>query len=79
MPAPVTFSRNDSLLSQPSTTSAPEADSHVDPELAAHARAMAARGIILLRNDDTLPLRPATRLALFGRIQKDWIAVGDSF
>lgn len=72
----MTFSRNDSLLSQPSTTSAPEADSHVDPELAAHARAMAARGIILLRNDDTLPLRPATRLALFGRIQKDWIAVG---
>ena len=46
----------DNLLSQTPTTAVPDEDRRVDPALAARARAMAARGIILLRNDGVLPL-----------------------
>ncbi|GAA4520884.1 glycoside hydrolase family 3 protein [Brachybacterium paraconglomeratum] len=69
----------DTLLSQTSTAvtaAAPDAEQRVDPELASRARSLAARGTILLRNDGVLPLSQGSRVAVFGRIQKDWIAVG---
>jgi beta-glucosidase len=66
----------DPLLSQ-SSTRAEDGDRTVDPELAARARYLAARGTVLLRNEhDVLPLAPRTRVALFGRVQADWFAVG---
>lgn len=67
---------NDVPTSQYATTVAADADRNVDPELAARARALAAQGTVLLRNEDVLPLRPGQRVALFGRVQKDWIGVG---
>lgn len=66
----------ETLLSQSSTSGACVQSAQLDPALAARARSLAARGIILLRNDGTLPLAPGARLAVFGRTQKDWIAVG---
>lgn len=66
----------DILLSQPSTAAAADEDQRVDPALVARARSLAAQGAILLHNDGTLPLAEGSGLALFGRIQKDWIAVG---
>ena len=70
----------DELLSQ-SLSAAPAggpADAaRLDPDLAAAARALAARGAVLLRNNhDALPLDPAAPVAVLGRVQKDWIAVG---
>jgi beta-glucosidase len=69
----------DALLSQRSTAPLAASDdpgAEVDPALAERCRALAARGIVLLRNDGTLPLGPGSAIALFGRTQKDWIAVG---
>jgi beta-glucosidase len=69
----------DALLSQrPTAVRAATDDAlpEVDPALAARCRELAARGIVLLRNDGALPLRPGAEVALFGRTQKDWIAVG---
>ncbi|SLN02449.1 Beta-glucosidase [Brachybacterium faecium] len=66
----------DNLLSQSSTAAGPDQDDRVDPALAARARSLAAQGTILLRNDGTLPLPEGASIAVFGRIQKDWIAVG---
>ena len=63
------------LLSQSSTTPTDE-DRWVDPALVDRARALAARGSVLLRNDGTLPLPAGEPAALFGRVQKDWIGVG---
>lgn len=53
-----------------------DADPTLDPALAARARAAAAEGVVLLRNDGgVLPIaeRP---VAVFGRVQVDWFAVG---
>lgn len=48
-----------------------------DPELVAQCRRLAAAGAVLLRNErGTLPLDAGESVALFGRVQKDWIAVG---
>jgi beta-glucosidase len=67
---------NDSLLSQYSTR-AEGGDRTVDPALAARARHLAARGTVLLRNEHAvLPLAAGTQVALFGRVQADWFAVG---
>ena len=66
----------ETLLSQTSTYAAPGESAQLDPALAARARSLAARGTILLRNDGVLPLPAGARLAVFGRTQKDWIAVG---
>lgn len=67
---------NDIPTSQYFTSVAPDVDRSVDPELAARARVLAAQGTVLLRNEDVLPLRPGQKIAVFGRIQKDWIGVG---
>ena len=53
-----------------------DTDTFVDPELAALCRESAADGTVLLRNDGTLPLRGGARVALFGRVQIDYFAVG---
>lgn len=63
------------LLSQTSTR-ALDGDRWVDPDLVRHARHLAARGSVLLRNEGALPLAEGERVALFGRMQKDWLAVG---
>ncbi len=63
------------LLSQASTTASGD-DRWVDPELVRRARSAAAQGAVLLMNGGSLPLAPRARIALFGRVQKDWIAVG---
>src|SRR5699024_7010146 len=66
----------DILLSQSTTAAIPGEQQYVDPDLAAAARALAAQGTILLHNNGLLPLDDGRRIALFGRTQKDWIAVG---
>ncbi len=52
-----------------------DTDPTLDPALAGVARQAAADGLVLLHNDGTLPLggRP---VAVFGRVQIDWFAVG---
>ena len=57
-------------------TSAADDDRRVDPRLARLAAAAAARGTVLLANDGVLPLDPTARVAVFGRVQIDWFAVG---
>ncbi|MDO5662479.1 MAG: glycoside hydrolase family 3 C-terminal domain-containing protein [Brachybacterium sp.] len=67
---------NDQFLSQASTRAEGD-DRWVDPRLAETARTLAARGAVLLANDNgTLPLAPGSSVAVFGRVQKDWVAVG---
>ncbi len=63
-------------MSQQSTAADGSADRRLDPRLAAKARELAAQGTVLLRNDGVLPLAPESRVALFGRTAKDWLAVG---
>ena len=47
------------------------------PEISEKARLLAAEGIVLLKNEDaTLPIRPDTRLAVFGRSAVDYFTVG---
>lgn len=53
-----------------------DTDPTLDPELGRLARQAAAEGVVLLRNDgDVLPLEGKT-VAVFGRTQLDWFAVG---
>ena len=63
-------------MSQHSTAADGLADRRLDPRLAAKARELAAQGTVLLRNDGVLPLALESRVALFGRTAKDWLAVG---
>lgn len=51
-------------------------DAWVDPRLADLCRRAAARGTVLLRNDGALPLPSQAPVAVFGRVQVDWFAVG---
>ena len=47
------------------------------PEIAPAARALAAEGIVLLKNENaTLPIRPGENVAVFGRCAWDYFAVG---
>ena len=47
------------------------------PEIAAQARAMAADGIVLLKNEEkTLPITGQTRVAVFGRSAVNYFTVG---
>ncbi|MCT1866301.1 glycoside hydrolase family 3 C-terminal domain-containing protein [Dermabacter sp. p3-SID358] len=63
-------------MSQHSTAADDSADRRLDPRLAAKARELAAQGTVLLRNDGVLPLAPHSRVAVFGRTAKNWLAVG---
>ncbi|MGY5765770.1 glycoside hydrolase family 3 protein [Brachybacterium sp. DNPG3] len=65
----------DQLLSQQSTAPA-DGDREVDPALVARAHELAARGTVLLRNEGVLPFAAGEQVALFGRVQHDWICVG---
>ncbi|WP_136192860.1 glycoside hydrolase family 3 C-terminal domain-containing protein [Actinomyces procaprae] len=58
------------------SATAPDADRSYDPRLAELARRAAAEGTVLLTNDGVLPLSPAEPVAVFGRVQIDWFAVG---
>lgn len=69
------LSAGEQELAQASTTLV-DTDTYVDPELAALCREAAADGAVLLRNDGTLPLGNGARVALFGRVQIDYFAVG---
>jgi len=54
-----------------------DTDPTLDPALGRAARQAAAEGVVLLRNDDAvLPLTPDRTVAVFGRVQLDWFAVG---
>ncbi len=53
-----------------------DTDPTLDPALAAAAREAAAEGAVLLRNDGTLPIAGDVPVAVFGRVQIDWFAVG---
>ncbi|NDR53886.1 glycoside hydrolase family 3 protein [Actinomyces sp. 565] len=53
-----------------------DSDRYYDPRLAELARRAAAEGTVLLTNDGVLPLSPAEPVAVFGRVQIDWFAVG---
>lgn len=53
-----------------------DTDPSLDPALAAKAREAAAEGAVLLHNDGVLPLRTDETVAVFGRVQIDWFAVG---
>ncbi|CAL4858788.1 glycoside hydrolase family 3 C-terminal domain-containing protein [Microbacterium sp. MM2322] len=52
-----------------------DTDPTLDPALAETARSAAAEGVVLLTNDGTLPLGDRA-VAVFGRVQIDWFAVG---
>ncbi|SHE23872.1 glycoside hydrolase family 3 C-terminal domain-containing protein [Actinomyces glycerinitolerans] len=58
------------------SATAPDADRSYDPRLAELARRAAAEGTVLLTNDGVLPLSPTEPVAVFGRVQIDWFAVG---
>ena len=45
-------------------------------EMSAACRQAAAEGIVLLKNEDTLPLKADRETAFFGRCQNDWFYVG---
>lgn len=63
-------------LAQASTTATGTADDLAD-DLAQLCRNAAADGIVLLKNaDGALPFAPATKVAVFGRTQVDYFAVG---
>jgi beta-glucosidase len=54
-----------------------DTDPTLDPALGRAARQAAAEGVVLLRNDGAvLPLTPERTVAVFGRVQLDWFAVG---
>lgn len=63
-------------VAQGFTSAAADADRSYDPRLAELARRAAAAGAVLLTNDGVLPLSPAEPVAVFGRVQIDWFAVG---
>ena len=58
------------------TSAGADDDRRVDPELVALARRAAIEGSVLLTNDGALPLAPGAPVAVFGRVQLDWVAVG---
>ncbi|MEO7588284.1 MAG: glycoside hydrolase family 3 C-terminal domain-containing protein [Arachnia sp.] len=58
------------------STDVTDTDASVDPDLVALCHRAATEGIVLLRNDGTLPVASGTRVAVFGRVQHDWFTVG---
>lgn len=51
-------------------------ESFENKEMSSTCRAAAAEGIVLLKNDGTLPLRVDEETAFFGRVQNDYFYVG---
>ena len=46
------------------------------PIMRARARQAATEGIVLVKNDGTLPIKSGEEVAVFGRTQYDWFCVG---
>ena len=46
------------------------------PIMRARARQAAAEGIVLVKNDGTLPIKSGEEVSVFGRTQYDWFCVG---
>ena len=46
------------------------------PIMRARARQATAEGIVLVKNDGTLPIKSSEEVAVFGRTQYDWFCVG---
>ena len=65
-----------SEVAQGMTSADEQADRWVDPDLVALARRAAAEGTVLLTNNGALPLSPGEGVAVLGRVQVDWFAVG---
>ncbi|QPL05962.1 MULTISPECIES: glycoside hydrolase family 3 protein [Actinomyces] len=65
-----------SEVAQGFTSADAQADRWVDPELVSLARRAAAEGTVLLTNNGVLPLAPGEGVAVLGRVQIDWFAVG---
>ena len=63
------------FLSQTSTEASDDGQ-NLDPELAHLGGIIAAKGATLLVNNSVLPLDATAPLAVFGRVARDWIAVG---
>ena len=63
------------ILSQTSTRASGDG-AGLNPKLAELAGIAAAKGATLLRNNAVLPLEEGKPLAVFGRVARDWIAVG---
>ncbi len=51
-------------------------DGSTSEDVARLCRQAAAEGCVLLVNDGTLPLSPTSQVAVFGRCQLDWFAMG---
>ena len=53
-----------------------QGDKVITPGMPEILRECAAEGIVLLKNEDTLPLKNGERVSVFGRCQNDWFYVG---
>ena len=53
-----------------------EGEKYITPGMPELIRQAGAEGCVLLKNDGILPLKPESRVALFGRCQLDWFYVG---
>ncbi len=53
-----------------------QGERYVTPGIGELIRAAGAESCVLLKNDGTLPLDPAKKVAVFGRCQLDWFYVG---
>ena len=73
---PFLAARSDRLAQALNLNHGPVSILETDPRKAALCRRGGAEGMVLLKNDGTLPLNPREQTAFFGRCQNDWFYVG---
>ena len=49
---------------------------YITPGMPEKVRELAEEGIVLLKNDGTLPITNDRKVSVFGRVQHDWFYVG---
>lgn len=49
---------------------------YITPGMPEKVRELAEEGIVLLKNDDVLPIKAGQKVSVFGRVQHDWFYVG---